>query len=53
LKTAVVAIRTEDYPTPARRPRSSRLDCAKLRAEHGVALAPWEDALAEVTSAAR
>jgi dTDP-4-dehydrorhamnose reductase len=53
MKTPVVAIRTEDYPTPARRPRNSRLDCSKLRREHGVALAPWEEALAEVTSAAR
>jgi len=53
LATPVVAIRTEDYPTPAKRPRSSRLDCSKLRAEHGVSLAPWEQALAEVTSAPR
>lgn len=53
IATPVAAIRTEDYPTPAKRPRSSRLDCAKLRAQHGVALAPWEQALAEVTSAAR
>jgi dTDP-4-dehydrorhamnose reductase len=53
LATPVVAIRTEDYPTPARRPRNSRLDCGRLHKDHGVALAPWEDALAEVTSAAR
>ena len=53
LATPVVAIRTADYPTPAKRPRNSRLDCSRLRADHGVALAPWEDALAEVTSAAR
>ncbi|MEX2151175.1 MAG: dTDP-4-dehydrorhamnose reductase [Steroidobacteraceae bacterium] len=53
LATPVVAIRTEDYPAPARRPRNSRLDCSRLRAEHGVALAPWDEALAEVTSTAR
>ncbi|MGE0359075.1 MAG: sugar nucleotide-binding protein, partial [Burkholderiales bacterium] len=51
MNTPVIPIRTEDYPTPAKRPRNSRLDCAKLRREHGVALAPWEEALAEVTSA--
>jgi dTDP-4-dehydrorhamnose reductase len=49
--TPVAPIRTEDYPTPARRPRNSRLDCSKLRAEHGVSLAPWEEALAEVMTA--
>jgi dTDP-4-dehydrorhamnose reductase len=50
--TPVTAIRTEDYPTPAKRPRNSRLDCSKLRKETGVALAPWEEGLAEVTLAA-
>jgi len=50
--TPVVAIRTEDYPTPARRPRNSRLDCSRLRADFGLSLAPWEKQLAEVTLAA-
>jgi len=49
IATPVVAIRTEDYPTPARRPRNSRLDCARLKAEHGVSLPPWAEQLAEVT----
>jgi len=53
LATPVVPIRAEDYPTPARRPRSSRLDCSRLARDTGVALAPWEDALTEVTSAPR
>lgn len=52
LATPVAAIRSEDYPTPARRPRNSRLDCSRLRAELGVAMAPWEEQLAEVTLAA-
>jgi dTDP-4-dehydrorhamnose reductase len=46
--TPVVAIRTADYPTPAKRPRNSRLDCSKLRAEQGVSLAEWEQGLQEV-----
>ena len=49
IATPVRAIRTEDYPTPARRPRNSRLDCSRLRRDFDVALAPWEDQLSEVT----
>ena len=45
--TPVVPIRTEDYPTAARRPRNSRLDCSRLRETFGVTLAPWEEGLAE------
>lgn len=53
LATPVVPIATADYPTPARRPRNSRLDCSRLRADFGVVLAPWEEALAEVTLTAQ
>jgi dTDP-4-dehydrorhamnose reductase len=34
-------ISTSEYPTPARRPANSRLDCGKLRSEYGVALPDW------------
>lgn len=47
LATPVVPIRTEEYPTPARRPRNSRLDCTRLREAFGVALTPWQEGLAE------
>ena len=50
--TPVTPIRTEDYPTPARRPRNSRLDCSRLRADFGVQMASWEEQLGEVTLAA-
>ena len=50
--TPVVAISTAEYPTPARRPRNSRLDCSRLRRDCGVALPTWEEQLAEVTLAA-
>jgi len=30
-----------DYPTPARRPANSQLDCTKLAAVHGVRLPDW------------
>lgn len=52
IATPVRAIRTEDYPTPAKRPRNSRLDCSRLRADFGVSLAPWEEQLPEVILAA-
>jgi dTDP-4-dehydrorhamnose reductase len=49
LATPVVGIPTKDYPTPARRPRNSRLDCSRLKAASGIELASWEAQLAEVT----
>lgn len=42
---AVKRIATADYPTPARRPANSRLDCSKLAARHGVALPAWHASL--------
>ena len=43
-------IPTSAYPTPARRPQNSRLDCAKIVATFGVARRPWEQALDETLS---
>jgi len=40
-------IPTSDYPTPARRPANSRLDCTKIGATFGVRRRPWEAALDE------
>lgn len=37
----VDSIPTSGYPTPARRPANSRLDCGKLLAVHGVGLPEW------------
>ncbi len=39
----VIPITTADYPTPARRPANSRLDCSKLERTFGVRLPPWQD----------
>ena len=39
---ALTAITTADYPTPARRPANSRLDCGKLRAAFGLGLPDWQ-----------
>ena len=42
----VVAIRTQDWPTPARRPADSRLDCGRLARVFGVRLPDWRASLA-------
>lgn len=41
-------IGTVDYPTPARRPANSRMDCSKLARVHGVQLPGWHDSVREV-----
>jgi dTDP-4-dehydrorhamnose reductase len=41
----VHAIRTEDYPTPAKRPAYSVLDCSATVADFGVAQTPWRNTL--------
>jgi dTDP-4-dehydrorhamnose reductase len=39
----VEPIRTDEWPTRARRPPDSRLDCSKLEATFGLRLPPWRD----------
>jgi len=41
-------IATSDYPTPARRPANSRLDCTRLAEIHGVRLPQWRGSLETV-----
>ena len=41
----VKRIATVDYPTPARRPANSRLDCSKLALAHEVRLPKWQSSL--------
>jgi dTDP-4-dehydrorhamnose reductase len=45
---AVLPIATAEYPTPARRPSYSLLDCAQTRQLLGLAPQHWRSALAEV-----
>ena len=41
--TAVVrAIATSEYPTPARRPANSRLDCSLIADRYGLSMPPWQ-----------
>jgi dTDP-4-dehydrorhamnose reductase len=47
---AVEAIRTAQYPTPAKRPLNSRLNCSKLMERFGWTMMDWRDSLREVLS---
>ena len=46
-------ITSREYPTPAQRPKNSRLDSTALFAAKGIRLRPWQDALPIVVSAIR
>lgn len=48
LATTVEDIATADYPTPARRPLNSRLDCSTLAADFGLSQPDWKADLAVV-----
>ncbi len=47
---AVKRITTAEFPTQARRPANSRLDCAKLRRAYGIALPDWRVPLERTVS---
>ena len=47
----VVDIPSTDYPTPARRPANSRLDCTSMQAAFGIARPDWRSGLAQVLRA--
>ncbi len=44
----VTPITTAEYPTPAKRPANSALDCDKLKTAFGIEPRPWEFALDDV-----
>ncbi|WP_299836386.1 dTDP-4-dehydrorhamnose reductase [uncultured Jannaschia sp.] len=50
LDCVVTPIPSSDYPTPARRPLNSRLDCASLRDDHGIDRPDWRKGLAVILS---
>jgi dTDP-4-dehydrorhamnose reductase len=45
------AITTAQYPTPAKRPANSVLDCSLLKRDFGIALPPWRDGLRRMLDA--
>jgi len=44
----IIDIPTSDYPTPARRPANSRLDCAAILRDFGISRPDWQAGLAKV-----
>ena len=44
----VEGIPSDQYPTPARRPKNSRLSTAKISADYGVQPRPWQSAVADI-----
>lgn len=45
---AVIPISSREYPTPARRPLNSRLDCSQISNAFGINLLPWQAGLSSV-----
>ncbi len=45
---AVHPIASRDYPTPARRPLNSRLDCSRLQRDVDLSLPPWQAGVARL-----
>lgn len=41
---------TADYPTPAKRPANSKLDCSKLAQTFGIAPSDWQQALKNINA---
>ena len=44
----VVPVKTEEYPTPAKRPANSVLDCSLLVRNFGIQPRPWTESLADM-----
>ena len=44
----IAPITTAKYPTPARRPANSVLDCSKIERNFGIRPRPWKEALEEM-----
>jgi dTDP-4-dehydrorhamnose reductase len=44
------ALTTADYPTPAKRPANSRLDCSKIFTEFGIQPSDWHKALENIAA---
>jgi dTDP-4-dehydrorhamnose reductase len=44
----VASINTEEYPTPAKRPANSALDCSLIAEHFGISPKPWRESLARM-----
>jgi dTDP-4-dehydrorhamnose reductase len=50
-KPRVTAITTAEFPTPARRPANSELDCGRFERTFGFRARPWAEEAVEITQA--
>lgn len=50
-RPTVHAITTAEWPTPAKRPADTRLDCTATMRDLGISCRPWREALPEVVAA--
>ena len=48
IKARVTPIATSDYPTAARRPLNSRLNCGKIESVYGIKPPPWRPSLGRI-----
>jgi len=46
----IAPVASSEYPTPAQRPRNSRLDCRKLEQTFGLRLPPWQHGVARLVA---
>jgi len=46
----VIPVTTAEYPTPAKRPLNSVMDCSMLTKKFGISPAPWQESLATMLS---
>ena len=44
----VSEIPSKDYPTPAKRPLNSRLDCSRIERDHGISRPDWREGLSGI-----
>jgi dTDP-4-dehydrorhamnose reductase len=44
----VVPISTSEFPTPAKRPANSGMDCSLITKNFGISLRPWQESLADM-----
>ena len=48
LDVQVSEIPSSDYPTPAKRPLNSRLDCSRIERDHGISRPDWRAGLSSI-----
>jgi dTDP-4-dehydrorhamnose reductase len=44
----LMPITTSEYPTPAKRPENSSMDCSLIKRNFGISLRPWQESLADM-----